>query len=283
MAFEVSAKTSTRQPIALRRSRWGVIAASSSCGGRRRSSAEYQPETRSRPKRPSTALRALAFRGNLCPSSMPSKPASLASARQTSSGVAPPSERKSSFDHPIGFAPMRTLISSPLRGGGAWAKAEPGGGRKVRARRWGQVCKHVYQRAFAVTRQPYGRDSHSYPSPQGGGDWRHSAKSCTACPLHRGLILGPCPSHLGAFRDLGHGDLPPVAAGRGREARVGVDHDGGRALGGAGPAERRLELGEARRLLGRGAEAAGMGHEIDRGQGLVAGALEEVVEALSPS
>ena len=45
MAFEVSAKTSTEQPKAFRRSRCGRIAASSSWADRLRSSAEYQPET----------------------------------------------------------------------------------------------------------------------------------------------------------------------------------------------------------------------------------------------
>ena len=54
-----------------------------------------------------------------------------------------------------------------------------------------------------------------------------------------------------------------MAAGFRRGARIGVDDDDGRALGGARPAQRLLELGEARRLLGEGAEAGRMGAKVD--------------------
>src|SRR5215213_6263207 len=109
MAFDVSAKTSTVEPIAFRRSRWARSAVISSSAERVRSCAEYQPDTQARPNGASAALRAAASRGNLWPSSMPSKPASLASARHVSSGVSPPSSRRSSFDQPMGFAPIRII------------------------------------------------------------------------------------------------------------------------------------------------------------------------------
>ena len=69
----------------------GADAAISSSASRRRSSAEYQPEMQARPNGASAAFSACGSRGNLWPSSMPSKPASRASARQVSSGVSPPS------------------------------------------------------------------------------------------------------------------------------------------------------------------------------------------------
>ena len=62
------------------------------------------------PKGASAFFNASGSRGNLLPSSMPSKPASLASARQTSSGVSPPSSGMSSLDQPMGLAPMRIVM-----------------------------------------------------------------------------------------------------------------------------------------------------------------------------
>ena len=46
-----------------------------------------------------------------CRAPCPRKPASLASARQVSSGVSPPSSGRSSFDQPMGLAPMRIVMS----------------------------------------------------------------------------------------------------------------------------------------------------------------------------
>src|SRR3546814_20206661 len=41
---------------------------------------------------------------------MPQNPAARASDRQVSSGMWPPSSRRSSFDQPMGLAPMRTVM-----------------------------------------------------------------------------------------------------------------------------------------------------------------------------
>ncbi len=64
----------------------------SASASRSSSSAEYQPETQAKPQGlPAPPSARSGSRGNLWPSSMPSKPAALASARQASSGVSPPS------------------------------------------------------------------------------------------------------------------------------------------------------------------------------------------------
>ena len=97
-------------PCALSRSRCGRRAFNSSSASRVRSSAEYQPDTQASPKGASAFFRASASRGNLLPSSMPTNPTSFASARQVSSGVSPPSSSMSSFDQPIGLAPIRIVI-----------------------------------------------------------------------------------------------------------------------------------------------------------------------------
>ncbi len=69
-------------------------------------------ETQAMPKGASAFFSASGSRGNLLPSSMPSKPASLASARHTSSGVSPPSSSMSSLDQPMGLAPIRIVMLS---------------------------------------------------------------------------------------------------------------------------------------------------------------------------
>src|SRR5271170_6539914 len=92
---------------------WAWAASNSSRADRNSSSVEYQPPTKTRPNSASLALSAAPSFGILLPFSMPSKPASLASARQVSSGVSPPISCKSSLDQPIGLAPRRIAISIP--------------------------------------------------------------------------------------------------------------------------------------------------------------------------
>src|ERR1700733_5432712 len=91
---------------------WAWAASNSSRADRSSSSVEYQPPTKTRPNSASLALSAAPSFGILLPFSMPSKPASLASARQVSSGVSPPISFKSSLDQPIGLAPSRIVIAS---------------------------------------------------------------------------------------------------------------------------------------------------------------------------
>src|SRR5271163_1258841 len=87
-------------------------ASNSSSAERSSSSVEYQPPTNTRPNSASLAFSAAPPSGILLPFSMPSKPASLASARQVSSDVSPPISFRSSLDQPIGLAPSRIVIAS---------------------------------------------------------------------------------------------------------------------------------------------------------------------------
>ena len=73
------------------RSRCVRIAVISCSTLRLRSSALYQPETKESPCRARICFSAVGSAGNLFPFAMPVKPALLASARQVSSGVSPPS------------------------------------------------------------------------------------------------------------------------------------------------------------------------------------------------
>src|SRR5271155_5039422 len=91
---------------------WAWAASNSSRADRSSSSVEYQPPTNTRPNSASLALSAAPSFGILLPFSMPAKPASLASARQVSSGVPPPISSRSSLDQPIGLAPSRIVMVS---------------------------------------------------------------------------------------------------------------------------------------------------------------------------
>src|SRR3546814_9995747 len=64
------------------------------------------------------------------------------------------------------------------------------------------------------------------------------------------LVPGPGRRHFGSRTHLRHGDVPPMAAGLGRNERIGVDDEDG------GPSvrlrldERAFELGDRRNLSG---------------------------------
>ena len=111
-------------------------ASNSSRAERLSNSVEYQPPTKARPNSASLSFSAAPSLGSLWPFSMPTTPASLASARQVSSGVSPPISCRSSFVQPIGLAPMRMLMAS-LRPAAASAPPRSRGARRRprRARR----------------------------------------------------------------------------------------------------------------------------------------------------
>ena len=74
---------------------------------------------------------------------------------------------------------------------------------------------------------------------------------------------------LRALRGGGNRDVPPGAAGFGRDDRIGVDHDHLRRPGLARGGEGGLEFGDRIDLDRLGAERAGVGGEVDLRQRLV--------------
>src|SRR5271167_443861 len=141
MQFDVSAAITMSAPAPLVMAICSLAASNSSLAERRRSSVEYQPPTKESPNSASLPLRAAPSLGILWPFSMPATPASLASARQVSSGVSPPISCRSSLLQPMGLAPMRMLMSVSNALAFQRSFVVPASGADFRA---GRDCRHGY-------------------------------------------------------------------------------------------------------------------------------------------
>jgi hypothetical protein len=105
MALLHSAAMNTGAPRAFRRARWSENAAISSPAERVSRLVDHHPPIRSRPWRASKRPSAAASRGNLPPSSTPSKPIAAASPRMVSTLVSPPNSGMSSLVQAMGLTP----------------------------------------------------------------------------------------------------------------------------------------------------------------------------------
>src|SRR5262245_57430231 len=114
---------------------------------------------------------------------MPSNPTSLASARQVSRGVSPPSSGMSSLDQPMGLAPMRIGMNGSV------------------------VSVNVRRRLMSEWSEPRSR---------GAVTTHYSLFALFSLPdalqFARLDVIGARFLNLGACRDLGHGDVPPMTA-----------------------------------------------------------------------